>query len=79
MKMIQTTNSKKRHLSEMVEELLHIGGKIMSCIEQMDDEPTYNNIGYQTRMPHERSRYDEYYEEQSETSPYTINMRGSRR
>lgn len=79
MKMIQTTNSKKRHLSEMVEELLHIGGKIMSCVEQMDDEPSYGNMGYQTRMSKEPSRYDEYHEERSEMSPYTNDMRGYRR
>lgn len=38
MRIVQVTEDKKHEMSEMVEDILHIGGRLMSCIENLDDE-----------------------------------------
>lgn len=36
--MIQITEEKKEKLSEMCEKMLHYGGKMMQCLESLDDD-----------------------------------------
>lgn len=38
MTMIQISEEKKEKLSEMCEKMLHYGGKIMQCLESLDEE-----------------------------------------
>lgn len=69
MKIIEVTNKKIEKLSEMCEEMLTIGGKLMSCISQLDEEHSYNERspypkeGKYGRVPshNEEDDYDMYY------------------
>lgn len=47
MVMLQITNEKKEEMGELCEKLLHYGGKLMSCIENMDE----NAMGERRMIP----------------------------
>ena len=38
MRMIEISESKKEKMSELTENILKYGGKLMSCLEEMDEE-----------------------------------------
>lgn len=68
MRMIQVKTDKVHKISEMVEDMLLLGGKIMSCLEDMDGENYYGErspyIGYKKQggrygMNDGDMRYDE--------------------
>lgn len=44
--MIQITEDKKAEMSELCEKMLHYGGKLMQCIENMSDESGMGMRGY---------------------------------
>lgn len=43
--MIQITEEKKEKLTDMCEKMLHYGGKIMQCLESLDDEECEAEMG----------------------------------
>ena len=43
--MIQITEEKKEKLTNMCEKMLHYGGKIMQCLESLDDEEGEAEMG----------------------------------
>lgn len=53
MKIIEITSKKAEEMSELVEDILMYGGKLMSCIEHLKDE-SYNE---------RNSRYSDDYNE----------------
>lgn len=40
MRMIKISDDKKTEMSELVEKMLHYGGKLMTCLEGLEDEDT---------------------------------------
>lgn len=70
MKMIQMTENKKKDITCMIEEMLHIGGKLMSCIESMEEDYMYNERHDEHRDYMKKSRYAEYNEPEMEDSMY---------
>lgn len=48
MKVVQITESKLGSLSEYAEKMLHYGGKLMSCLEELQGE-SYSEEGYGER------------------------------
>ena len=68
MTMIQITEDKKEKMSEMCEKMLHYGGKIMQCLESLDeedygkrDDEDYDEYGRRSRYGMRRSRgYSRY-------------------
>ena len=49
MMMIQVTEDKKAEMGELCEKMLHYGGKLMQCIENMESEGGSEMMG--NRMP----------------------------
>lgn len=70
MKMIQMTENKKKDITCMIEEMLHIGGKLMSCIESMEEDYMYNERHDEHRDYMKKSRYADYNEPEMEDSMY---------
>jgi len=58
MKMIEITDSKVHDMSELVEEILLTGGKLMSCLEKLSNE-TYG----ERKSNVSRYRMDDNYDE----------------
>lgn len=54
MTMIQITEEKKEKMSELCEKMLRIGGKLMQCLENMEDS---SEMGM--REPYEDDEYDD--------------------
>lgn len=76
MRMVQITESKIQDISTMVEDMLHIGGKLMSCIEEMK-EKEHEMYGERsgrngnTMSMRDDSRYREYNEDRAmQDDPY---------
>lgn len=60
MYMIEISEDKKEKMSEYIEKILHYGGRLMSCLEEMDGEMGERG-DYNMRSPYEySSRYDNY-------------------
>lgn len=57
MKVIEITEEKAQKMSDLVEEMLTIGGKLMTCVSQLkddDDEANYRR----NRMSYRDDRYE---------------------
>lgn len=52
MRMIQITEEKAGKMSDFCEKMLHYGGKLMSCLEELEGEASYGQRGgyYGERM-----------------------------
>lgn len=68
MSIIEITEDKREKMSELAEELLLIGGKLMQCIEQLGEE---SEIGYR--------RYDDGDYDMRSSDMRGSDMRGSGR
>lgn len=56
---IQITEEKIDEMSECVEDMLHIGGRLMSCLENMRNKGDESEMGYRRgRMGYRDDRYD---------------------
>lgn len=55
MRVIEITEDKCQKMADLTEEMLHAGGKLMSCIEQLKESKTLN---YRSREMRETDRYD---------------------
>lgn len=87
MKVIQITDEKKEKLSEGLEKMLHIGGKLMQCVESLEEEDDDEEQGEGMRSGYRRGmrggyrrggmrNEDEYY---GEAEPPMGMRRGGRR
>ena len=75
MKIIEVTETKLEKMSGCVEEMLRIGGKLMSCIEEMEEGEKYGNrMGYR-----ENEMYEDMPQMMGERYVERYGQRGRRR
>lgn len=67
MRIIEITEGKKEKMADYVEKMLHYGGRLMSCLEELDGdmgerEPygSYGNRNYGSSYSRYGNRYDNY-------------------
>lgn len=58
MKIMEVTEKKVGKMSDMLEEMLTIGGKLMSCIKDIEEGGHDEDYGERRNMRHEDSDYD---------------------
>lgn len=63
--MIQITEEKYDCMKEKCQQMLKLGGQIMQCLDEFDDEELDERDGMRGRMNH-RYRRDEYYPDYDE-------------
>ena len=56
---IEIQEDKLQNLADYTEKVLHYGGKLMQCIEDMEHKSKYNEYYGRERKPHEKERYGE--------------------
>lgn len=56
---IEIQDSKLQHLSEYAEKVLHYGGKMMQCLEELETKSKYNEYHGQDRKRYEKDRWDD--------------------
>ena len=56
---IEIKEDKLQNLSEYVEKILHYGGKVMQCLEDVESRSKYNEYHGHDRKRYERDRWDD--------------------
>ena len=56
---IEIQDSKLQHLSDYTEKVLHYGGKLMQCIEDLESKSKYNEYRGMDSRNHEKDRWEE--------------------
>lgn len=56
---IEMKDGKLEHLSEYAEKVLHYGGKLMQCIEDLDGKSKYDEYRGTDSRHHERERWED--------------------
>lgn len=78
MKIVEITESKMDELSEMLEDILYTGGRMMSCIEQMREGAYGERRKVGMREPMRTGMRDPYMDGDRYSNPYEP-MYGERR
>ena len=56
---IEIEHDKIQNLSECAEKVLHYGGKLMQCLEELEDKSKYNEYYGHDRRRYEKDRWEE--------------------
>ena len=56
---IEIKEDKLQHLSEYAEKVLHYGGKLMQCIEDLDTKSKYNEFRGSEPRKYDKDRWGE--------------------
>ena len=67
---IEVRNDKIEHLSECVEKILKYGGKMMHCLEEMQDESEYAERSSRKYDEKHKEKRKKHYDEDEEFMRY---------
>jgi len=56
---IEIQEDKIQHLSEYAEKMLKYGGKLMHCIEELENKSKYNEYSGRDRKRYDKDRWDD--------------------
>lgn len=57
---IEIQEEKLQHISDCAEKMLRYGGKLMECIEELENKSKYNEYyGHDRKQRREKDRWDE--------------------
>lgn len=60
MRMIRITDDKKDEMSGLVEKMLHYGGKLMTCLESLDEDGEMGERSYRHMGMRDEDDYPDY-------------------